>query len=137
MILSSGIKKVVLLNEEERKEIQVKNEFSSARLFRYKNNLDLAWIETSEYEQCKGHGTNILNHIVTNILQPHETLNIKVADESTLGFYFKWLQRMGFKNSFINDLITDVNDAGFKISLQASIFSKLPSSSSRLRSLRN
>lgn len=121
MILFSGIKKSGSLNDKVRKKIEVENQFSSARLIRYGNNLDLAWIETVEHKQHKGYGTEILNCIVTNYLQPNETLNIKVADESTLEFYFRWLQRMGFDKKLINGFISDAGDSGCKISIPASI----------------
>ncbi len=125
MILSPGIS-VERVDCKAKKEIKVKNHYSGARLLQYDSNLDLVWIETVKEAQHKGHATELLNYIVTNILQSHETLNIKVADECTLGFYFKWLQKMELEKDVINDLIGDADDSGYKISIHASILNKLP-----------
>ncbi|MFO1259148.1 MAG: hypothetical protein U1E78_12165 [Gammaproteobacteria bacterium] len=98
---------------------------------KYRNNPDalrLLWIETEADSQRQGHATNMLNHIVENILQPNQTFEISAPDYDTVGFYSHWLKKRGIDSHRINQLI-DEDDSGFSISIPYADLSSNPSKS--------
>lgn len=96
--ISTGIELTLLQNSQS---------IGIATISNQSDMLILNWIEIKSTHQHKGFGTYLLNHIIENYLPSGSIFKINVADEATLEFYVKFMEKRGINTVTLNQYIID------------------------------